>query len=77
MRTRRKGHRLKRFGFKISLYKKVRSNLIIGIFRGIGVSLGFTLLSAIFLFTMQIIPLNKIPFVSKILEEFNRIITRR
>lgn len=73
MRSRKKTRRIKKFGINKDLYDKFKSAFVLGIFKGIGVTVGIAILSTLILFIMEVIPINKVPFIGSLIEEMHRI----
>lgn len=64
-------HRTKKFFLPYETYKRVKSNFFIGIARGIGSAIGFTILGAVILVIMQVVPLEKIPLIGNLIRQLD------
>ena len=74
---RHKSYRTRKWLLSYDTFNTLKNNFYIGIARGIGTALGFSVLGAIVLVIIQFIPLEQIPFIGKLFQEFNNIIRSR
>lgn len=73
----KKSYKTKKWLLSYDTFHNLKNNFYIGIARGVGTAIGFTVLGAAVLLVMQFIPFDKIPFIGPLIQELNNIVRNR